>query len=364
MKEFNTQRTLIVTDQFLLKNGQVEKVTSILKECGMDYAIYDGVNTEPTDVYVCEGLEILKKEKCDSVIAIGGGSPIDTGKAIALMATNPGQISDYEGRNLKIPFEKLPMIAISTTAGTGSEISNVSVILDTKRMTKMVLKNEKIRPNISVCDADFTVTMPPSVTASCGFDALAHAVEGYLSKMEQPLTDMIGLHAIELIFNNIEQAWENGQNITARNNMMLGQLMAGMTFSNASTASIHAMARPLGAHFHVPHGISVAMFMSEVLEFTLPAATKKFASIARVIGCQVDGLSDLAAGHLAVETLQAKRKKLKVPTLREYGIDREKFISLIPEMAKDLSSEGNHKLNPNTPTIEERERLYLQLINL
>jgi alcohol dehydrogenase len=223
LKRLGGTRPLLVTDCVLLKSGQVDELKSLLTKAGLHAELYAGVNREPEDKFVEEGLEIFKGSSCDSVIALGGGSCIDAAKGIGIMATNPGKLADYEGRD-KLKAKMVPLVAIATTAGTASEISRVTVITDTRRTVKMLIKDERVRPNIAVCDPLLTMSMPPSVTASSGMDALTHAIEGYVSRECQPLTEMVALRAVELISRSLLVAWANGKDIEARTDMMLGQL--------------------------------------------------------------------------------------------------------------------------------------------
>jgi alcohol dehydrogenase class IV len=361
LKQLGGTRALLVTDEVLIKTGHVDEMRNMLSKNGITIEVYAGVNREPEDIHVEEGLDIFKSASCDSVIALGGGSCIDAAKGIGIMATNPGKISDYQGRD-KVKFKMVPMVAITTTAGTASEISRVSVITDTKRTDKMIIKDEKARPSVAVCDPTFTISMPPSVTASSGMDALTHAIEGFVSRECQPMTEMVALKAIELISRSLPVAWANGKDIEARSNMMLGQLLAGMSFSNASTCTVHGLARPLGAHFHVPHGLSNAMFLPEGMEYTIPACPEKYAKIAQAMGENVKGLNVFEAAEKSVEFAHKLRKMIKVPTIIEYGIDKEQYIKLIPQMAQDGIESGSHNLNPRTPTKEELIELYKQIL--
>ena len=363
IKGLGAGKVLVVTDGMIEKFGQLDQLRGALDSASLAYEIYAGVNSEPTNIHVDEGLKILKESNCDGVIGIGGGSPMDAAKAIAIMATNPRTIRDYEGRNVHLPNDKLPLACITTTAGTSSEVSNSTIILDVDRTTKMLIKGEKIRADIAVCDPELTLSMPPAITMATGLDALAHAIEGFLSKQSQPLTDVFAQDAISLIYKNLPIAWREPGNIEARSNVMMGQLIAGMVMGNSSTASMHGMARPLGAHFHIGHGLSIAIFMADVMEFTLPAAPAKFKLIARSFGVDVAGMTDMEAGACAVEKIKELTRELKVPTLRELGVDRERFMALLPDMLEDVSAANTHKVNPRVPTREELVELYSKAIN-
>jgi alcohol dehydrogenase len=361
MKQLGGKRVLLVTDCVLQKSGQVDDLKAVLRQSGIDMEIYPDVNREPEDVHVEEGLKIFKESSCDSIIALGGGSCMDAAKGIGVMATNPGKIADYQGRD-KVKFKMVPMIAIATTAGTASEISRSAVITDTRRTDKMIVKDEKVRPNVAVCDPLLTVSMPPSVTASSGMDALTHAIEGYVSRECQPMTEMVALRAVELISRSLPVAFVNGKDIEARSDMMLGQLLAGMSFSNASTCSVHGLARPLGAYFHVPHGLSNAMFIAEGMEYTLPACPQKYAKMAQAMGENISGLTVNEAAEKSIAFVRKLRKTLKVPTIVEFGIDRDKYLQLAPQLAEDGLASGSHNLNPRTPSKQELIEIYKQMV--
>ena len=361
VKQLEGKRALLVTDCALLKSGQADEIRTILRQSGVDLEIYSSVDREPEDVHVEEGLKIFKESSCDSIIALGGGSCIDAAKGIGLMATNPGKLADYEG-NEKVKVRTTPMVAIATTAGTASEISRSAIITDTRRTVKMAIRDEKIRPNVAVCDPLLTVSMPPSVTASSGMDALIHAIEGYVSRACQPMTEMVALRAVELISRSLPVAFVNGKDITARTDMMLGQLLAGMSFSNASTCIVHGMAKPVGAYFHVPHGLSNAMFIVEGMEYTLPACPQKYAKIAQAMGENISGLTVNEAAEKSIAFVRQLRKTLKVPTIVEFGIDRDKYLQLAPQLAEDGLASGSHNLNPRTPSKQELIEIYKQMV--
>jgi alcohol dehydrogenase class IV len=254
------------------------------------------------------------------------------------------------------------MVAVATTAGTASEVSRAAVITDTRRTDKMIVKDEKIRPNVAVCDPLLTVSMPSSVTASSGMDALTHAIEGYVSRECQPMTDMVALQAVELISRSLPVAFVNGKNLEARSDMMLGQLLAGMGSGNASNCIVHGLARPLGAYFHVPHGLSNAMFLVKGMEYTLPACPHKYAKVAQAMGENISGLTVSEAAEKSVAFVRRLCKILKVPTIVEFGIDKDRYLQLVPQLAADGIASGSHNLNPRTPTKDELIEIYEQMI--
>jgi alcohol dehydrogenase class IV len=351
------KKALIVSDKVVTDLGYLDKVKDILGKAKVTAAVYNEVNQEPTNEHVEAGLKILKDEGCDFLIAIGGGSAIDAAKAIGMMATNPGSISDYMGQN-KAKNPTLPMIAVPTTAGTGSEVTRNTIITDLNTNVKMLIGSPYLIPDVAIDDPALTMTMPQGVTSSTGLDALTHAIEGYVSKQAQPITDEWALSAIRLIAGNLRQAWANGSNEKARSNMMLGQLMAGMAFSNSSVALVHGMARPIGAFFHVAHGLSNAVLLPHVIRFSWIGDPVKFARITEAMGEDVEGLSVLDAAELAADAVERLCADLNVPTYQEMGLDEKKYFEVASQMAKDAIASGSPAHNPRVATEEEIVEIY------
>ena len=363
-KSYGGKKILIVTDRMLKPTGIIEKITQILYKSGLQPVVYDGVVTEPTTQQVEEGLAIYKKENCDVIIALGGGACLDAGKGIAVLATNGGRLQDYEGRG-KIAVPKAPLICIPTTAGTGSEVSWGTVITDTERKVKFIVHSPLNIPEEAVEDPLLTLSMPPSITASSGMDALTHAIEGFISAREanqgfgsSPLIQYFALPAIELISKNLRQAWANGRDIEARSNMLLGQLLAGFTFANNGTTLAHGMARPLGAYFHIPHGLANAICLPRVMEFTWVAVPDKFAMIARAMGEDVSHLSLIEAAQKAVEAVKRLCQDVQIPKMSSLGVNREEYIRVLTQMAKDGLASGTPQVNPRVPTEKEIVELF------
>jgi alcohol dehydrogenase class IV len=363
-KSYGGKKILIVTDRMLKPTGIIEKITQILCKSGLQPVVYDGVVTEPTTQQVEEGLAIYKKENCDVIIALGGGACLDAGKGIAVLATNGGRLQDYEGRG-KIAVPKAPLICIPTTAGTGSEVSWGTVITDTERKVKFIVHSPLNIPEEAVEDPLLTLSMPPSITASSGMDALTHAIEGFISAREanqgfgsSPLIQYFALPAIELISKNLRQAWANGRDIEARSNMLLGQLLAGFTFANNGTTLAHGMARPLGAYFHIPHGLANAICLPRVMEFTWVAVPDKFAMIARAMGEDVSHLSLIEAAQKAVEAVKRLCQDVQIPKMSSLGVNREEYIRVLTQMAKDGLASGTPQVNPRSPSEKEVVELF------
>jgi len=356
-RKLGVEKGLIVTDKVMVKVGIVDGITKALEQNKVKYVIYDGVATEPTVEFVQEGLKTYKENGCDFLLAVGGGSAIDTAKAIAVMATNAGAIQDYQGLN-KIPKEGVPLIAIPTTAGTGSEVSQFTIITDTKRDVKMLIGSPFVIPQEAIVDPLLTLLMPRGLTAATGIDALTHAIEAYVSVKAQPMSDIFCLSAIELISGNLRQAWSNGNNIEAREKTMLGALQAGIAFSNSSVALVHGMSRPIGAYFHVAHGVSNAALLGVVTEFSLIGNPARYARIAQAMGENVGQVTVLEAADLAAKSIKRLVKDIKIPSLQELGVDKEKLDKLAPKMAEDAIASGSPANNPRQATKEEIIELY------
>lgn len=351
------QKGLIVTDETIRNSGIVPQIEQALSQSGIAYSIYDGVATEPVVEFVEAGLEMYREEGCDFVLAVGGGSPIDTAKAIAVMTTNEGSISDYKGIG-KIAEKGAPLVALPTTAGTGSEATVYTIITNAATDVKMLIGSPFVMPDIAIVDPLLTVSSPPGVTAATGIDALVHAIEAYVSVKAQPMSDIFALSAIELISGNLRQAWANGEDLDAREKTMLGALQAGIAFSNSSVALVHGMSRPIGAYFHLAHGVSNAVLLVVVMEFSLTGNARRYADIAQALGENTDGLTDLQAAELAVQAVRRLVSDVNIPPLRELIEDEEEFYRLAPQMAEDAIDSGSPGNNPRQATREEIIELY------
>lgn len=352
------KKALIISDKVMEKLGYIEECRNLLLNLKVESAFYTGVDSEPTDLYVAESLEIFKKENCDVIISLGGGSCIDTAKAISVLATNGGYIGDYMGGNKIADKQPIPHISIPTTAGTGSEATDATIITNTTNDVKMMIKQPAFMPEVAIVDPLLTLSSPKGVTAATGVDALSHAIEAYLSKKAQPMTDMLALSAVEKIVKNLKIAFEDGKNIDAREAMSLGSLQAGMAFSNASVCLVHGMSRPIGALFHVPHGISNAMLLPAVLEFSIDACIDRLAVLARIFKPDCGNLSNKEAAELAVFEVKKLCQELEIPNLKGWGIQQEAFKNATSKMAEDALASGSPNNNPKVPTKQEIEELY------
>lgn len=351
------RKALIVSDTIMVGLGLVARVEQLLAAAGIGSAVYAGVNSEPVVEYVQEGLAVYHDQQCDYVVAVGGGSPIDAAKAIAVLVTNPGSIEQYKGLG-KVSFPGVPLVAIPTTAGTGSEATLFTIITDQKTDVKMLIGSPYLMPTIAIVDPLLTLSSPPGVTAATGVDALVHAIEAYVSVKRQPMSDIFCLSAIELISQNIRQAWSNGSNLAAREQMMLGAMQAGIAFSNASVALVHGMSRPIGAHFHIAHGVSNAALLAVVTEFSLIGDPVRYARIAQAMGEQLSGLSLMEAADRLVVAIRRLVRDIRIPSLRQLGVDRARLIELAPSMADAAIDSGSPGNNPRKPSRQEIIELY------
>lgn len=352
-------KALIVTDKVMVSTGNVQKLTAILTGNNIDYEVFDGINSEPTTEMVAQGIELYGKANCNFLIAIGGGSPIDAMKAIGAMIVNTGQLADYMGKELKSPPP--PLVAIPTTAGTGSEATQFTIISDTKNNVKMLLKGAVLLPSLSIVDPILTVTSPAKVTSATGIDALTHAVEAYTSRKAQPLSDIFAVSACKRIFANLRPAYKNGQDLTARNEMVLAALEAGIAFNNASVTIVHGMSRPIGALFHVPHGLSNAMLLVECLRFAAAGAPARFAELARAVGIADANLAHEAAAEKLIAEIGALCRDLDVPSLEAYGVDRAAFATNLDKMASDALISGSPNNTIRQPSKEDIINIYQKL---
>ncbi len=357
------KRAFIVTDTIMEKLGYVEKCMQQLNKKGIIVSTYNKVDAEPTNIHVLEALSLCKEEKCDFIIGIGGGSCIDAAKAVAVLYTNGGEVEDYVQKDIEIENNPLPLIAIPTTSGTGSEVTSVAVITNKKTDVKMMMKHPSFIPKVAIIDPVLTSSLPPQITAATGIDALCHAIEAYISKFSQPLTDVLALSAIESIMKYLRIAYEDGHNMEAREAMMIASLQAGIAFSNASVTLVHGMSRPVGALFHVPHGISNAILLPTVLEFTKTSAVKRFAKIGRNLNKDLYSNSDEEVADYTIGEIKKLCYDLRIPNLKEYGIDEIEFENAISKMASDAIESGSPANNPRVPSYDEIKELYRECFN-
>jgi alcohol dehydrogenase class IV len=348
---------LIVTDGFMVSSGMLAKVTDRLERAGVAWQVFSDTVPDPTDTVVEAGVAALKAAPYDCLVALGGGSPIDTAKAISVLAANGGKMRDYKVPN-EIPKPGLPVVAIPTTAGTGSEVTRFTVITDTEGDEKMLIMGLACCPAAAIVDYELTFTMPWRLTADTGIDSLTHAIEAYVSKRASPFTDGVAKSAMALIAKHIRAACHEPTNAKSREAMMLGATQAGMAFSNSSVCLVHGMSRPIGAFFHVPHGLSNAMLLPEITAFSAPAALERYADCARAMGVAAEGEGNQSAVARLLDELRALNADLKVPTPSGYGIDARRYAELVPTMARQALASGSPGNNPRVPTQDEIIELY------
>lgn len=348
-------KAFIVTDATMVKLGNVALLEDVLKQNETDYFIFDEVNYEPDDIIVTKAAQTYKNENCDHLIALGGGSPIDTAKAISLLLNDDAPLSSYMGKIIDI--DRPALAAIPTTAGTGSEATKFTIINDTTNKVKMLLTGPCLIPDLAIIDPLFSKTAPKSVTSHTGIDALCHAIEAYTSRKAQPLSDTFALSAIKRIFENLETCYNDGNNIEARVQMSLAALEAGIAFNNASVTIVHGMSRPMGALFHVPHGLSNAMLLKECMAFVVDGAYDRFGKIARYLSF-TNIADDKMASEIFLDHLNTLLEHLHVPSMSEYGIDRDTYFENIEKMAKDAYISGSPSNTIKEVNVEDMMALY------
>lgn len=333
------KKALIVTDRVMVRLGNVASLTELLIREGISFELYDGVNGEPTDIMVEAGVEAYKKSGCDFLIGLGGGSALDAMKAVAVLAVLGGNLRDLMGKEIQAKIA--PMAAIPTTAGTGSEATQFTIISDTCNDVKMLLKGADVMPDLAIVDPQFTMTAPPFVTAATGLDALTHAAEAYTSRKANMMSDVFALSAVKRIFQYLPIAFRDGNNQEARIQMSVAALEAGIAFNNASVTIVHGMSRPIGALFHVPHGISNAMLLEKCFSFVLDGAYKRFGDLGRAIKAVNSSATDEQAAQGFLNAVACLCRDLEIPDLEMQRVDRKAFFANIEKMADDAMASGS-----------------------
>ena len=350
-------RPLVVTDPWMVSSGTVEKCLGPLRAAGIAVAVFADTVPDPTDTVVEAGVAAFAAGHYDCLIGFGGGSPMDTAKAIAILAATGGHI-----RSQKAPHAAdraaVPLICIPTTAGTGSEATRFTIVTDTASDEKMLIAGQGALPLAAIVDYELTLTVPPRTTADTGIDSFTHALEAYVSRRANPVSDMYAERAMRLIGPNLRTVYHRPDDLAAREAMMLGATLAGLAFSNASVALVHGMSRPIGAHFHVPHGLSNAMLLPAVTRYGLAAALPRYDQAARCMGTAGQNDADQVAGAKLLEELTALNVELRVPTPAAYGIDPDRWTALLPIMAAQALASGSPANNPAVPNAEAIVALY------
>ncbi len=348
------KKALVVSDSGISQTGMLDEVKNRLKAAGIELVVFSDVEPDPSVETVDKGLKAFKESHAEFIVAVGGGSPMDIGKAVAMLATNGGSIVDYEGVN-KVKKPALPVVAIPTTAGTGSEVTINLVVIDHSRKSKFPVIDKNIAAKIAIIDPVMTLTLPPRVTAATGLDALTHAIESYTCSVTHPVSEVLALEAIRLMGANLRQAVHNGKNLEFRDKMMTGCLMASMAFSNTRLGNVHAATNPICGFFGVPHGLANAIFLPHVMKFNVLGDPKKFADIAEALGEDIYGCTQLEAAYKAVEAVKGLLRDTGIPqTFREVGVKEDAFEA----MAKDAMTSGNILVNPRTTTLMDIINLY------
>jgi alcohol dehydrogenase class IV len=360
LKRRGLTRVMLVTDAFMVSSGLASQVVTELTAAGITVEVFADVQPDPSEDNVLAGFARLQACGAQAVVALGGGSPIDCAKVIAILPTNPPPMARFMGRH-NVPNPGLPLFAIPTTAGTGSEVTKVAVITDTKRDVKMMMLDQHLLPAVALVDFELTLSMPAALTAAVGVDTLTHGIEAYVSRLATPLTDPLALSCIRLCGEHLETAWSEPGNRRAREGMMLAATQGGMAFANSSVALVHGMSRPIGALFHVPHGISNAMLLPTVTRYSVNGAVGRYATVARTLGWTRTGESDEAAAITLVAGLEALNRRLKIPALRAYPkMDEARFRASLEKMATDALASGSPANNPVVPSVPDIVRLYQQ----
>ena len=354
------KRPLIITDKMMVQLGYAGALKDNLMKYNIASDVFDNTVPEPTVASIQAGVDKAKGGNYDCIVALGGGSPIDSAKAISILARFGGVMRDYKFPRI-VNELGLPVIAIPTTAGTGSEVTRVTIITDETNDEKMLCVGIGFMPIAALVDYTLTLSLPARITADTGIDALTHAMESYVSKKANSYSRSQALNSMKLIAPNLRLAYHDGNNKDAREALMLGSTLAGFAFSNSSVALVHGMSRPIGAFFHVPHGLSNAMLLPAVTAYSIPAAPDLYADCARVMGVASQEDSDDIANQKLLNELQALNNELKVPTPEEFGIECESFFDLLPVMAEQSLASGSPGNNPRVPSAEDIIELYKQL---
>lgn len=357
LKELGCNRPLIVTDRMMVDLGYVARIAGQLEEAGIASQCFPDTLPEPTAASIRAGVEMVREGDFDSIVALGGGSPIDSAKAIGILGKFGGEMRDYRFPR-DVSEAGLPLIAIPTTAGTGSEATRFTIITDETSDEKMLCAGLGFMPIAALIDYELTLSLPPRVTADTGIDALTHAIEAYVSRKASLYSDAQALEAMRLLAPNLRAAFNEPGNRAAREAMMLGATLAGIAFSNASVALVHGMSRPIGAFFHVPHGLSNAMLLPAITAFSIPAAPERYADCARAMGVAAQTDSVEVANDKLLAELRAINQELKVPSPEQFGITRERFFELRATMARQALASGSPGNNPRVPTEAEIIDLY------
>jgi alcohol dehydrogenase class IV len=353
------KRVLVITDKGLVGAGVAETVTNVLKKAGLDTVLFTEIQENPRDTTCIKAADLCATERCDVVVGLGGGSPMDVAKVVAVMMTNPGKHPrEFEGRD-KMQNDPMPFVLVPTTAGTAAEVTYNAVIVDTDRTFKFTIISKRLAPRLAVLDPVLTVGKPAGLTAATGMDALTHAIESYTNTMVNPIADAMAVKAIQLISGSLRTAVVQGQNLQARSDMLLGSLIAGLAFNMTRLGLVHAMSHPVSAYFDVPHGVANAMMLSPIMEFNLFGAMDRTAEIGRLLGESTGGLSPVEAGLKGVSAVRRLADDVGIAHyLKEVGVKADR----IPEMVEQTMKSGNVAVNPRLVKPRDVAELFAKLI--
>jgi alcohol dehydrogenase class IV len=353
VKELNGTKVLLVGDPGVLHAGIIHRLEEPLQDENVPYVTFTDIGMEAAIESVDNGVELAKSEGCDIVVGVGGGSSLDTAKSIGLMLGNAGNIRDYIGLD-KVPGPGAPVIAVPTTSGTGSEITRFSVMSDKQAKAKLSVGSMYNCPTLALCDPELTLSLPAHLTAATGMDALTHALESYVNKVTQPISEGLSIQSMKLIAKSLRLAVVQGENLEARSDMLLASSIAAMAFNSTRLGLAHALAIPLGAHFKIPHGVVNAILLPEVMQFNLIGNIGKFAEIARIFDEKVDGLSDREAAERAVKAVRQLKNDVGITqTLSDFGLEEEHLDFI----AEEAMLSGNVPVNPVKPTLEDLKNI-------
>lgn len=342
-------KVLVVTDKGIRAAKLIDGILRSLDKQGIKYDIFDEVEPNPSAETIHQGLDVLRETHSDAVLAVGGGSSIDTAKGIAVMATNEGHILDYEGVG-KVQHQPLPIIAVPTTAGTGSEVTASTIITNKKTLFKAAIISPHIFPKLAILDPVLTLRCPRDITAATGMDALTHAIESYTSKTATPVSEALALQAMKLISQSLLKAYFVGTDIHSRNTMLTASMLAGFAFSQSRLGNVHAISQSFGGVFNIPHGIANATLLPFVLKFNLPACPEKMKDIAEALGQDVSGLTAMEAGEKALQAVIDMNKALNIPdNIKDLGVKLERM----PQLVEDSMRSGNVLVNPRLTTADD-----------
>ena len=355
IREMKAKKVLLVTDKGIVEAGLIKPALESLEKSEINHAVFDGVEPDPRYEIAADCVSMIRREKADLVIGFGGGSAIDIAKSAAIMATNEAPIAEYFGIDL-IPKPGLPTVMVPTTAGTGSEVTPIAILSDEGEKLKKGIVSPYLFPSVAILDPELTLGLPPNITASTGMDALIHAIEAYTSVNATDMTDILAFRAMELVYHNIRTAYANGNNLPARSSMMEGSLLAGMAFANAGVTAVHAFAYPIGAEFHIPHGVANTLMLPHVMRFNLLGNLSKFADISEAFDLSIEGMDELQTAEMFVEAIERLAKDLRVPkNLSEFGISEKDVPVLAEGVMKVTRLLAN---NPRVINLEDAVEIY------